>query len=859
MSLLSPAWLLLGVVASVVWLAQLVGHRGLRGAALPSSVRALVLGLIALALARPVAPLSPAEPVSVIILDASESVPEAERARALSAAAARPEAGLAWLVRAGGEATVLAAPGAPWPTELEPGPRAAHTDLEAAVEAGLALIPPDAAGRMVLYTDGIDRSQGLHAALDDAAARGVGVSVVALDPTPARGTLDAVTVRTSVVSAGATVGGDVHLTGGVEGLKGPARVSLGEEVLWEGTVDVPPGEVAQLEWSGSIPPEVAPGLAALVGAVGEQEVAVGVDVVLPPRVWVVGVDGRDTRYLVDLLQAEQMQVELRRPGGLTPPDGTVDLVILAGVPAMGGGAALSPAFLAGLRPWILDGGGVIAVGGERAYDLGGWQDSALADVLPVEMDPDGFVMEDAVGLVLALDKSGSMARSASNRQGLVAGVTAELVGRGGRSSGSKMALATDAAATSMSKLRDFDKVGVLVVDTKVRWVVPVQSAERRAALGRTVRRVGAGGGGILVYSTLKAAHEALRSLGTPLRHVLLFADASDVGEQNKGSSSAQDRRDSLSLAEAMAREGITISVIGIGSATDRDALFLRDLAERGGGRFQLTSDPRRLKALFAKDTEDLVAPSLEERPFRPRMERWHPALQGIDMDAAPALRGFNRVRRRQGASVVLAAPDGEPVLASWRLGLGEVVALTTDAGSRWASGWLRWSGYGPLWTQLVRQVGRTGATDGQTPVFNWVDGEARVRLVLRDDRGLSVPRTGLTARATRGEDQVVVPMDVVEPGVWEGRWAARVGDRWTVHVSDGAGAEVAVGEWLAPPGVEWQERRADPERVAALARPVAGAPPRREAVLLWPWLLGLALLLLPLDAYLHRRIRAGAG
>jgi Ca-activated chloride channel family protein len=49
---------------------------------------------------------------------------------------------------------------------------------------------------------------------------------------------------------------------------------------------------------------------------------------------------------------------------------------------------------------------------------------------------------------------------------------------------------------------------------------------------------------------------------------------------------------------------------------------------------------------------------------------------------------------------------GEPLLATWRYGLGQAAAFTSDAKARWGSEWLNWPGYGKFWAQVVRGIMR---------------------------------------------------------------------------------------------------------------------------------------------------------
>src|SRR5690606_17159363 len=46
--------------------------------------------------------------------------------------------------------------------------------------------------------------------------------------------------------------------------------------------------------------------------------------------------------------------------------------------------------------------------------------------------------------------------------------------------------------------------------------------------------------------------------------------------------------------------------------------------------------------------------------------------------------------------------EGDPLLASWRYGLGRVVAFASDADGPWAQAWARDEDDGRIWSQVVR-------------------------------------------------------------------------------------------------------------------------------------------------------------
>src|SRR5262249_50306635 len=83
-------------------------------------------------------------------------------------------------------------------------------------------------------------------------------------------------------------------------------------------------------------------------------------------------------------------------------------------------------------------------------------------------------------------------------------------------------------------------------------------------------------------------------------------------------------------------------------------------------------------------------------------------LAGIDFGHAPALTGYLRTKSKPTAEVLLETAHHEPLLARWRYGLGQVVAFTSDATTRWATRWIveRWPGFNKLWSQIVRGTQR---------------------------------------------------------------------------------------------------------------------------------------------------------
>jgi hypothetical protein len=56
---------------------------------------------------------------------------------------------------------------------------------------------------------------------------------------------------------------------------------------------------------------------------------------------------------------------------------------------------------------------------------------------------------------------------------------------------------------------------------------------------------------------------------------------------------------------------------------------------------------------------------------------------------------------------------GDPLLASWRVGLGKTTAWTSDGGDKWGAGWAGWDGFGEFWSNLVRDTFPLTGSEGQ--------------------------------------------------------------------------------------------------------------------------------------------------
>jgi uncharacterized membrane protein len=388
-----------------------------------------------------------------------------------------------------------------------------------------------------------------------------------------------------------------------------------------------------------------------------------------PRVLIIESDPSLIRELAYALEDEGVQADVRPPQGM--PDSLSDLqnyelIILSNVPA----TALTQQQMEIARTYVQElGGGFIMLGGEQSFGLGGYYKSTLEEILPVRSDFEKEQEKPSLGMVLVIDKSGSM-------------------------SGEKIEMAKSAARSATELLGRRDKVGVLAFDGDTYVISEMQSANNKGKISDEIARIDAGGG-TTMYPAMEMSFEMLMATTAKLKHVILLTD----GVSSPG--------DFEGMAQQMVSSKMTVSTVA-GSATD----LLESIARVGKGRYYFTNDAAQVPQIFAKETVTASKSAIDEQPFIPQVIRATHALQDIDMEAAPFLLGYVMTRPKPTSEVILATEKGDPLLAWWRYGLGMTAAFASDAKSRWAAEWMTWPGFGKFWTQVIRHTMRKSDARG---------------------------------------------------------------------------------------------------------------------------------------------------
>ena len=807
-------------------------------------VRLVILILIVLALAGLTLMSPTREKMVVFLLDQSRSVDDAaaEKAREFLNAAQT----------AAGQTPLLVVPFADSPktpcfvkdlTDLEePEYRLNDTEekiwregtnIAAALEPALALIPPRYVPHLVVLSDGNETTGDV---LSAAVRGGVAVSTVPL-PASTEPEVQMAGIRMpSQVRQGEPFYLDVVVqsnvdTEGVITLYGEPfkaaeekkTINIGENVFrFRQTVD----DKRQQEFSATVVADDDTILdnnraSGLLFAGGK------------PRILLIESEPKTARDLVSALREQDITAEVRPPEGMPRTLDELDqfeAVVLSNVPA----TALTMHQMDLVRTYLSElGGGFLMLGGEQSFGLGGYYKTPIEEVLPVRSDFEKEKETPSLAICLVIDRSGSMG-------------------------GQKMEMAKDAAKSAVELLSPRDFASVIAFDHASYVVAPIQSAASKGIINSAISTIEAAGG-TNIYPGLVDAHDQLRRVSAKLKHVILLTDGySEPGDYD-------------GIIRQMVNDQITVSTVGVG---DADNELLKRLADSGKGRHYSCDDPQAIPQIFAKETMEASKSAIHEMPFVPVLVTPTKALAEIDVESAPPLLGFVVTRPKPTSQFILATETGEPLLVWWRYGLGMSAAFSSDAKSRWGAEWLTWPGYSKFWAQVIRQAMRKPEQRGaMVELTQRADGvHLTVDVVDDADRYINAAE-GRVVVVRPDLSKAEIDLQPTAPGRYEAllKWTGPMEKRGGYHLQASLGfGEISVlnqsrGVMVGYPE-ELRLRPVNEEMLQQLAESTGGHynPPPKElfagdltrsawrATPLRPYLLAVAAGLFVLDVLLRR-------
>ncbi len=466
-----------------------------------------------------------------------------------------------------------------------------------------------------------------------------------------------------------------------------------------------------------------------------------------PHILYIEGDAGQANTLKTVLEMNRLAVEVLLPSEF-PTDLVAlqnsDAIILSNVSA----DELSARQMEHIESYVRDlGKGLVVIGGDRAFGRGGYHDTPLEQVSPLEMTP--RQKKESLALMLVVDASGSMANYIGPDQ--------------------KIQLALEGVRASIRALDDEDRVGVIAFAAKIRMDYPPTTAHEEILREAGKLRPGSG---TKMYPALEKAYERLQTVDAKQKHILLLSDGKSAG-------------DFIPLAKRIAADKITLSTIALG---DADRALMGSIAEAGGGGYRDVRNISELPKIMADEVRQTQKYIVQE-PFQPIINDGdYPMLAGIDR--VPKLHGYIATSEKELAQTYIHSHEDHPILAGWNYGLGRSIAFTSDVKPGWGADWIEWENFGKFWGQVVNWA-LPSIDEADDFNLNATHQDGRGELLI--DTGSTMETHGITFDARiarpngRGE---VIELRRVTPTQYSGTFPVRARGSYLITVQKNRDGQV---------------------------------------------------------------------
>ena len=701
-----PYLLLLAVplLAHAIWMARRLRMLSLPRRITAVAVRLLIIAALVCALAGIRVSFAAKDLTVFFVVDDSDSVPQPQKEYAKAfVQRAHEEMGSddkQWIVMFAGSASIEQTPEAkPEFEKPESLVDKSRTNVAGAVQLALACASGASQKRVVLLTDGNENAGSAEEAARSAAAAGVTVDVVPLKYENRNDVIVEKALVENRVSLDQPF--DIRIIASTrQATRGKLNVHQDGQLMGQFDVELIPGQKnaftiptqvrdagfhrfeVQLDAEGDAIPE---NNRAFAFTYGEGE----------PRVLLVDGDEKKSLTLPAAVKSENIKVEVVPPSGL-PFDlrslQMYDAVLFNNVAA----ADVTGDQMKMLEYAVHDLGiGFLMIGGENSFGSGGYNDSPIERILPVDMELKNERILPQGAMVIIMH-------------------TVEIP------EGQYWAERIVHAALDVLSPRD--QMGVLQYSWQNResWLFPLQEVAGKSHLRKKLAE--AQWGDMPSFdTTLQMAYDSLSRSKASVKHVVVISDG-------------DPQTPNWTLVKNIQAARITISTVCINPHTPRDADMMQQLAKTGGGNFYFPKNYNTLPQIFIREAATVRKSLIFEDPFTPVAKEYSPVLVGLGK-GYPRLHGYVGTSKKNLADIPLVTDKDDPLFAHWRHGLGKTAAFTSDAKERWAKDWISWDQYSKFWSQTVRWILRS-PFNRNFQVQMEVDGaQGKVIVDAVDDKG----------------------------------------------------------------------------------------------------------------------------
>ncbi|MHC1757272.1 MAG: hypothetical protein AB9861_17880 [Methanosarcina sp.] len=370
--------------------------------------------------------------------------------------------------------------------------------------------------------------------------------------------------------------------------------------------------------------------------------------------------------------------------------------------------SFSEAEIKEIKNYVSNGGGLIVVGGDAAYNYGSYLNSSLEEVLPVISKPSEF--KGGRNLVLILDVSPSTV--AHGTQGDILSNAVSILRNDNLKDANVGVIAFGNAAYDVSNGFVFMGLphNLALLEDKIKQLTPTNQTETSLDQGLGITKqmfegedgeldaiiISDGGIEDSYDQSLQTARE-LRDMGVNLYFIHIRSSAPSQADKTRNI-----------YAEMLMQE--------LGLEANYQHI---NMGERANIIFEETVESPDEQE---EEIEDLGSYLLLE--YSPD----HFITKSVNLTST-TITGYNQVTPKAGAERLVITVTGQPVLTTWRFGLGRVAAFTTDNGE----------GGGTQWSSVLYNGSNSRLISGMT---NWAIGNPQAEegaVVEAPDTWLGTP------------------------------------------------------------------------------------------------------------------------
>jgi uncharacterized membrane protein len=294
-----------------------------------------------------------------------------------------------------------------------------------------------------------------------------------------------------------------------------------------------------------------------------------------------------------------------------------------------------------LSDYVSDGNGLFVVGGQSSYDRGNYKGSLIETLLPVKVGAGEEAEESDVHIVVIIDISHG---------------TSDYVD-----------IEKAQAVSVIESLDEKNNVGVIAFNTVPYKVADINTlSDHKEEVVDKISRLVFDGQSFFNLG-LDSGNRLLRSMSGG-KNIILITDGKTTYNKLMDNT--------INSARDAASRGIKVYVVGVGN--NRNDKFLADVARFGEGIYFPVDASNKLKIIFGEPESKDDIDYLNKLVL---LDTTHFITYNQSLDAVVS--GYNYVIPKPSARMLVTTNKNIPVMVTWRFGLGRVVSLATDDGSKW--------------------------------------------------------------------------------------------------------------------------------------------------------------------------------